>query len=301
MATPFQHILQSERLTFYIGQERKSVSAHAAAIASLSRPLYVLIYGSMSEAQTKCVDIPYIEFDDFARFCEFAYKGDYMSPSWSYDEESSQQHDSFSSPSSPFAEVRYYGPPIAVPDTNSLACLAANRTLGDHSREANMRPSLLEQVYDHNLRTSNPDRTLQFVTKMASVTPFSATAINLHAYQDFTEVFLSHSRLYAFARLYLIESLKAKTLLKLHQTLIRFRLYSRRLKDVLQLVRYIYSNDYIPDRTAEGTIDDMRGLVVEYICCDIGVFSESSLFMELLEEGGEFVGDLWTVARQLMA
>ena len=113
--------------------------------------------------------------------------------------------------------------------------------------------------------------------------------------QDFTPVFLAHARLYDFASMYLVQPLRALALYKLHKTLMSFQLYTRRVSDVLELARYAY--DHGSDRKPEGTIDDLRELVVEYIACELDTIGKHKEFKQLIEEGGEFVGDFWDVVR----
>lgn len=53
----------------------------------------------------------------------------------------------------------------------------------------------------------------------------------------------------------LIEPLKALVLHKPHSTLIGFRLYAERVRDVIELAKYVYNNDHTPDRGADRTIN----------------------------------------------
>ena len=116
----------------------------------------------------------------------------------------------------------------------------------------------------------------------------------------FAPVFLAHARLYCFAHVRLIKPLEVLVLGKLHKTLMEFKLFSERVGDVLELARYVYSNANTPDRTLDGKIDDLRQLVVEYIACEIDTIGQSKGFTELMEEGVEFVGDFWGLARTFL-
>ncbi|CAI6342382.1 unnamed protein product [Periconia digitata] len=119
--------------------------------------------------------------------------------------------------------------------------------------------------------------------------------------QNFTPVFLAHARLYCFARLRLIAPLKALTLDKLHKTLMDFKLYTKRIGDIIKLARYAYSNPDLPERAEDGTIDDLKTLVVEYIVCEIDTVGKCDEFVKYMEEGGEFVGDFWRMTRDYIA
>ncbi|KAF2202788.1 hypothetical protein GQ43DRAFT_462107 [Delitschia confertaspora ATCC 74209] len=119
--------------------------------------------------------------------------------------------------------------------------------------------------------------------------------------EDFTPVFLAHARLYTFARTYLIEPLRVLALSKLHGTLKAFQMYECRVNDVITLARYVYSCEDIPDREgftkekgeAGGKIDPLRQLVTDFVLAEISTIGKSDEFLSILEEGGQFVGDLW--------
>jgi hypothetical protein len=110
---------------------------------------------------------------------------------------------------------------------------------------------------------------------------------------------LAHARLYTFADIRLIQPLRGLTLHKIHITLKGFRLYDQRVDDVLELARYAY--EYGPDRTSDEIIDDLRNLVVQYIACELDIIGKHKDFRQLMEEGGEFVGDFWGVVQKYLA
>jgi hypothetical protein len=126
--------------------------------------------------------------------------------------------------------------------------------------------------------------------------PKSNTAVD----QNFTPVLLAYARLYCFAHLRLIEPLTALTLNKLHKTLINFKLFTRRVRDIIKLARFAYSNLDLPDRREDGTINNLRKLVIKYIVCEINRIRNCNEFVKYIEEGGEFVGDFWRMARGYM-
>jgi hypothetical protein len=115
--------------------------------------------------------------------------------------------------------------------------------------------------------------------------------------QNFTPVLLAHARLHCFAHVRLITPLKALTLDKLYKTLLNFNLYAERVGDIIRLARYVYSNPDLPDRGDEAALDDLRKLVVDYIVCEIDTIGKYGEFTKYVEEGSEFVGDLWRLAK----
>jgi hypothetical protein len=124
---------------------------------------------------------------------------------------------------------------------------------------------------------------------------------NSTVYQDFTPVLLAHARLYCFAHVRLIAPLKAPTLDKLHKTVLNFKLYAERVGDIIGLVRYAYTNPDLPDRRDDRTMDELRKLVVDYIVCEIDTIGKHDEFVKYMEEGGEFVGDFWNLAKKYMS
>ncbi|RSL82138.1 hypothetical protein CEP52_017036 [Fusarium oligoseptatum] len=68
---------------------------------------------------------------------------------------------------------------------------------------------------------------------------------------DFSEVFLSHARLYVVADYYGISALKVLCLRKLHQDLERFTIHEEAIGDIAQLVRFCYEHTVKPDDLRE--------------------------------------------------
>lgn len=108
--------------------------------------------------------------------------------------------------------------------------------------------------------------------------------------EDYTPVFLAHARLYTFADKYGITTLKVLCLQKLHQTLVKFTLYTARIGDILELARYAFSSDNTPDR--KDGVDDLRKVVFKYMVSELDTIRKSEDFISLLEEGGPFASDL---------
>ncbi|KAI9788409.1 MAG: hypothetical protein M1816_006934 [Peltula sp. TS41687] len=111
---------------------------------------------------------------------------------------------------------------------------------------------------------------------------------NTKACMDYTEVFLSHARLYVFADKYDIEPLRNLCLHKLHRTLVKFTLYEERAGDIIELMRYAYSNT--PDRS--GSKDGLRSLVAHYAACAVEDLARSDKYELLFEEHGSLARDL---------
>ncbi|KAL6173863.1 hypothetical protein ACJQWK_00024 [Exserohilum turcicum] len=182
-----------------------------------------------------------VSVDDFIRFCEYAYRGDYTIPRW-------------------------------------------EELLPEPSSQNNKNDDLADDNSPKNLILQNCE-----------------SPRNRAANHNCAPVLLAHARLYCFAHLRLIMSLKSLTLQKLQKTLMSFDLHKNGVGDIIELARYTYSNPDLPDRSGDETTDDLRKLVVEYIVCEIDTIGKCDDFIKYMEEGGEFAGDFWRIARNQMA
>jgi hypothetical protein len=365
---------------------------HAAAIAATSEYFDALINGGMNEAQKGCARFEDVRVDDFVRFCEFAYRGDYTVPLWTevspdpivedeplepvieepqperyphevpaevYPVEAPPEAYPDEAPPEPYPQEAFLG---EVPTTSHhFHCETWNGTSASSSlsngiyrlsatskyskkkgkkgvskrTEVELDPSVYPSAADCTAEPEcapepepepEPELTPQpppveevpSISRLALRTKFNSwdrslagaplTEIlgnftpesNSTADQDFAPVLLAHARLYAFAHFRLIEPLQALTLDKLHRTLLDFKLFANRIGDIIQLAQYAYSTDSLPDRSNDGTLDELRRLVVEYIVCEVDTIGKHDDFVKLMEEGGEFVGDFWRLARDYM-
>jgi hypothetical protein len=281
---------------------------HAAAIAVTSHQLVALINGGMKESETRCARIEDVKLEDFIRFCEYAYRGDYTVHPW---EESPPNSSSASSNNQQSGEGDSFGlsgalyrkkkskkaQPEPEPETTLLpqSPVYARPLFGTVPQP---QPEVVKPISRIPLRAQFNNRS--YSTKEGSralvleqFEPKSNSSVN----QNFTPVMLAHARLYCFAHVRLIAPLKALTLSKLHKTLLNFTLYAERIGDIIELAKYAYSTPDLPDRSEGGNLDDLRKLVVDYIVCEIDTIGKHDEFLKYMDEGGEFVGDFWRLTK----
>ena len=300
---------------------------HAAAIAAVSEQLNALINGGMEESEKRCAKIEDVRVDDFIRFCEYAYRGDYTVPPWEEvpPEPSSSADGNLqngldddwgfrvigtSTGKKKMSKValrkaRMRSEHIAAPEPTLESDIPVAEAIEEYDEPQPESPS--DPYYDAApisrtpLRTRFNNRTyLSDGDPKGVILEHFKPEANTSADQNFTPVLLAHARLYCFAHLRLIAPLKALTLEKLHTTLMEFKLFTKRVGDITELARFAYSDPDLPDRKDDGTIDELRKLVVEYIVCEIDTIGKCDKFMKYMEEGGEFVGDFWRMAREYM-
>lgn len=109
--------------------------------------------------------------------------------------------------------------------------------------------------------------------------------------ENIGEVLLIHSSLYVLADKWGIDSLKRLTLSKIYKTLTMIRLDLPKLDQIIEFVRYAYSNERTLDLETE--MDELRELICQYLAAYAELTTRHTAFLALMEEGGPFARDLW--------
>lgn len=104
--------------------------------------------------------------------------------------------------------------------------------------------------------------------------------------EDYTDVFLCHARLYKFSDRYVCKKLMDLTLQKLRLTLSKYKVYTERVSDIVELIRYTYAH------TLDEGQDALRALVLDFAVCYFQDLVKYPPFLELLGEGGFLATDL---------
>jgi len=273
--------------TFNVGPEKVPIVVHSIAISRLSRTLDTLVNGSMTDAQKRLVTLDDVREDTFSLFCQFAYTGDYETPSCDILQKESIEGSEVAAVPDAFATISVFrAEPVS--DTEPPAPLGESQFdlgngFGKSSKKSKKtKKALLRESFNH--REYSPTISGQMYVN------YSIHA-NGGPEEDFTRVFLGHARLYVLAEKYGVEHLKKLVLHKIHKTLVSFTLHETRIGDVVELAQYIYLTENIPDQDQQ--IDELRALVVFYMVCEMDVLSGSEKFLSFLECGGLFVRDFW--------
>ncbi|PKS06814.1 hypothetical protein jhhlp_006889 [Lomentospora prolificans] len=117
---------------------------------------------------------------------------------------------------------------------------------------------------------------------------FPDTGLHLRrngATDDYSEVFLSHARMYFFAEYYAIAKLQSLALQKLHRALVLFTPYRERIGDILKLIRYCYEDRAL--RESESHID-VKFIVSMYTAVRIEDLWQSEEFQSIVETIGDY-------------
>lgn len=109
----------------------------------------------------------------------------------------------------------------------------------------------------------------------------------MHPQEDYTEVLLSHARLYVFAEKYDIQPLKKLSRQKLQHTLAIYTLYPERVGDITTLLKYVYANT---SETIDG-IEDIRTMLAHYVGTEMDTLIKYGEIKDLMLDNGEMLGD----------
>ncbi|KAK5994166.1 hypothetical protein PT974_07608 [Cladobotryum mycophilum] len=229
---------------------------HSALVSHQSPVLDVLVNGNFKESGDKCVKWESVDEDTFIRFWQFVYTGKYTAANPVVGPE------------------RKSDTALEPPDSPPVVSGSPFGGFGGFGKEPKAEPPPKPP-------TKREAQWNEFKCSRSSTGLFSnffgSSRENL-AREDYTNVFLSHARLYVFAECYGIAKLMEASLDQLHGILTRFRLYKGRMKDIVMLVDYCYSN-MVPE--------PLRKLVIRYTACKVDKLWLSEEFQELVEAHGE--------------
>jgi hypothetical protein len=269
----------------------------------------------MAEASSGVTEFEDVLEDTFIRFCQFAYVGDYETPAFTHHLEAGNS-DSLSSKilskssliageatninehvEQAVAVDQPWGYPVEATPEAPIEVTAdepPTETFEDSwqwggtskkkskTKTYRSKSSILRQEFDNKF----------YDTETTASVAKSRCKIrgNERLEEDYTPVFLGHARLYVFAEKWGIDALKTLTLYKLHKTLAAFKIYEARRGDIVELVKFAYSNENTPD--LDEDVDALRALVTHYVTCELESLIESPDFLALLEQPGLFPRDL---------
>lgn len=239
----------------------------------------------MSEAKTGEMDLDDVSEDTFTRFSQFAYTGDYETPS-SVSAPIDDSSGSGSAASSPVSAVAEPGEEVTERTEDPYWTSILRR----EGRRDPPKPPTLRQEFDDKVYS------IELVDAARSEAKTRCEIRGNQEGEDYTPVFLGHAHLYVFADKWGIESLKALALHKLHRTLVEFTLSGDRCGDIAELVNFSYSNDNTPD--LENSIDALRALVTQYVMCELGSLLKVPDFISSQEQQGLFTRDLLLMMRK---
>ena len=263
---------------------------HTELVSRHSKPLDRMINGHMSEAQKGFAVIKDVDEGTFVRFIQWAYNGYYeagefkidspRADSGSLEEQTGEEpylEELVAAAEAPYPEEPPAEEAVAVPEE------VVYMSSGASSPPRRGRRALKELFIRR--KPTIPRETLCICPPRPNQAPN----------EDYTEVFLSHARVYVFAEKYDIQSLKALALDELHGTLQNFDLHAERTGDIVALLRYVYANTGEP---VDG-VEDIRTVLKHYVGFEMYTLMKDKDFGDLMiEDGGALLGDFMRMVEQ---
>ncbi|KAG5986367.1 hypothetical protein E4U52_000300 [Claviceps spartinae] len=303
--SPYEEIITFKPFKFVVGKEGKEVYMHSALVARWSKVLDKMMSSPFIEGQQGSQGFAVLADEDVrtvAAFAEFVYTGDYHLPSVEAPLDSKTEHggteshdtsdcwDSDKVLGRPFndhwtalatSEEYGYRKPSSDPVTPSKATFWPCTKCYWQSRHDNNCTSCGQGTY-----------TLDVPSAPAPPSVPPAPVLNPGSMRtDYSEFFIAHAKVFAFADCYGIDALMDLSMRRLHQALCGFRLSKTRVGDILALVRFCYERPG-PEK--------LKRLVASYSAAimDPGVSNLiPDCFQQLLKERGDFAADMaWFLA-----
>lgn len=262
----------------------------------------------MKEANDHCVHWEDVDEKTFLRFAQWAYTGEY----------SPAEPDRIIAPAQP-ATLKMSSAPKASAD-NIAKSLASFNMVSEHekkdkcdhcgvalrsnkSRQCDSCCTNFSTLYCSNCyhyqefncsqcrktppKMSKKQSMIQAFndnTAFLSPTILHAPRKNRESSEEYSEVFLSHARLYTLADKYDIPDLRKLSLHKIYVSLEEFILYPNRIGDVINLATYSFENTIAGDR--------LRNLLVDYCACIFEDMLENEGFKSLVDISPDFAFEL---------
>ncbi|KAI2783359.1 hypothetical protein F4815DRAFT_442231 [Daldinia loculata] len=275
-SVPYEIIAASKPFRFLVGPDKKEFFMNAELVARMSKPLWTLVNGEWMEGNEGFTEWPDVDEGTFVRFCEFAYTGDYKA-------------------AEPFEDT-----PTPPNEKESGEATASTSGPAPNGEQIIEEASAQELIVTHSAYGELP-KGLVFVEEPPQPPPPSKKDIIWREFQEeindepdrrvketsnkapsanYSEVLLSHARLYTFADCYDIDRLMELSIRKLHRTLKVFNLHKgARVTDIAQLIDYSYRNTM----NKGDKQDQLRSLLATYTACNIEEMWPNFYFQDVLE------------------
>lgn len=264
--------MSSKPFEFIVGSEETPCYIHIALVSHFSKTLETLVTGAMKEAKLGTAKLTDIESSTFFRFVEFAYTGSYSVPALT---EACEKQNAPVDTSDPFDLVDSFS---------------------GHKKDKKVRRS--SSAWGSPQRPRSQFGLYQDDEEGAMWRSFQQAAVTQQGWTfpknpmddtvEFSSIFLAHAQLYVFGDRYDVKPLRDIALQKLRCQLSVFTLHTKRISDVVDLLKYTYENT---NDQHKGT-DPLRDLLTDYVSCHIFTIGKHSGFLELLEEPGKLARDI---------
>ncbi|KAK6843833.1 hypothetical protein PG987_004693 [Apiospora arundinis] len=278
-AIPFDEIISSKTFRFLVGPQKREFTVHEAVLTSVSEKLKALIEGNMKEAQEQLAVFDFVDEYTFARFCEFAYTGDYS-----------------------ISNVR-------TPSRLTGKCPIDHKTTSNPLFGVGIEYDTWGGFLDSKTKTKK--ETSGFKSSPSKKDKIWAIFQDLHFtrtdpdffppqnkdHSDCSDMLLPHAQLYVFADYNLVTELKQLALFRLHATLCVFRLTEQVAHGIAELLDYSFANT----SASEVGHRTLREVLTLYVTCHLEDLWDCSEFQEVLLRQNELSRDLIGLVRHRLS
>lgn len=226
-----------------------------------------MINGHLSEAKQGFALLEDVDEGTFVRFIRWTYSKDYPAPEYTWAETEEEKDTPEGSKSE------------AAPKETSMSddLLASLSSVGKKKKKKKSSSTLNSSLKESFIS--------QYDYWSSDLMPGPRS--NMHPQEDYTEVFLSHARLYVFAEKYDIQPLKKLSRQKLQHTLAIYTLNPERVGDITTLLKYVYANT---SEAIDG-IEDIRTMLAHYVGTEMDTLIKYGEIKDLMLDNGEMLGD----------
>ncbi|KAG6078062.1 hypothetical protein E4U16_001688 [Claviceps sp. LM84 group G4] len=260
-------IFASQPCVFMVGEDKGEFLLHSDLVKRESEALGDMIDTSFAEGRKGKVVLRNDDVETFSAFAQFIYTGYY--------------HLSFD---------------MSAPDSKTESHGKGNpgNNVGQFRRPHNglWRRFIQRNHYEDYENLSDSYLIAPYGATKFEIDDSDVPFLNVdHMDKDYSELFISHARIFVFAQCYGVEALMDLSMQRLHETLCGFSLSTERINDVLALIRYCYEQPglerlkkMVAMYSAAVVNSDIQDLVIED-------------FEDLLKERGDFAADMaWFLA-----
>ena len=245
---------------------------HSSLIAQQSESLATLVNGPFREASEQCATWEHVDEDTFIRFSQFLYTGDYDR---------------------------------LMPQLRSLEEQPKAQITGNEGQTEGRVPSLEDRGFDctgippprHLCRNRSLWREFCIPKTWLASRLRRFEALDNRPNEDYSNVLISHAKVYVLADYHGIKELGNMALHNLRSQLMRYRLHNNHcVSDIVQLLMYCFHNTM--DKGDQH--DALRSLVCTYAALEVEVLWRSDEFQQLLDTLPEFAKALFSRVTQAL-
>ncbi|WPA97910.1 uncharacterized protein RHO25_002521 [Cercospora beticola] len=294
---------RSEAILCLVGAAKTKFFVHRALLKHRNADPLCPIEMKSEKDPASPVRIEYVDAETFARYIEYLYTGEYTAAEprsriHSYSNSASESDtevltpsalsdasfDNFAEKASLHTEKSSFGETMIPPEKTAEQSKQPKEQTAQSAWKfpwKRQAPSLRQQAWE------------SFVAKLPSGPQASskpAMCMNdLHQdfHEDYTEVFLSHAKLYIFAAMWSAESLRKLSLRRLHESLVHFTPCSVCVGDVAILLRHVHH-----DTDSLCNIAELKAVVIDYVACHVEKLAQNSIFQQTMQDSNEAAVDL---------